>query len=57
MSNDNYHEQFQPQLEIVEIEQDSDHAKLMRAYRRLNQKIDSLIEKRKAPKEDATRQP
>lgn len=54
MSNDSYHEQFQPQLEIVEIEHESDHAKLMRAYRRLNQKIDSMIEKRKVHKEDTT---
>lgn len=52
MSNGDYREQFQPQLEIVEIEQDSDHAKLMRAYKRLNQKIDSMIENRKMPKKE-----
>ncbi len=49
MSNDNYYEQYQPQLDIAEVEQESDHTKLMRAYKRLNQKIDSLIEKKNKP--------
>lgn len=53
MSNDSYYESHQqPQLEVVELEQENDHVKLMKAYRKLNQKIDSLIQKRKAPEKN-----
>jgi hypothetical protein len=53
MSNNSYYEsRQQPQLEVVELEQENDHVKLMKAYRKLNQKIDSLIQKRKAPEKN-----
>jgi hypothetical protein len=52
MSNDSYYDSHQqPQLEIVELEQENDHTKLMRAYHKLNQKIDSLIQKKKKSSE------
>ena len=57
MSNDNGFEQYQPQLEVVEVEQESDHTRLMNAYKRLNQKIDHLIETHKGPKKPATPKP
>lgn len=38
------------ELEIVEVEIQSDHQKLMRAYEKLNKKLDALLEKKKHQK-------
>lgn len=57
MSNDDHREQYQTQLEVVEVEQESDHTRLMNAYKRLNQKIDYLIQKEKLPKKPPTNKP
>lgn len=47
-NDDQYREiQTQPELEIMEIEQETDHSKLMKAYRRISQNIDMLIEKKR----------
>jgi hypothetical protein len=57
MSNDNCFEQYQTQLEIAEVDKESDHTRLMNAYKRLNQKIDHLIETRKTVKNPSTPKP
>lgn len=51
MENKDYDQPFpvleQPELEIVQVEFETDHSKLMRAFQKINQKLDRLIEKKK----------
>lgn len=41
---------IEPQLEIVEMEIDTDHSRLMKAYEKLEKNIDFLIEKKRIKK-------